>query len=330
VKNQTGRAAEVRPCTGSNQGCLSNLTNNFHCVVNPSAGRELSVPEAIEPAKHRRRVLVAGGGPAGLEAARAAALRGHEVTVMEMKRFLGGQVVIAAKAPYRSDYQAITQWLADELKRMKVKVRLYTPVDPDVVGELAPDVLIVATGSGPRHDLRQVFRPVGPIPGATLPHVYNSWDLFGVGGRAEVGSRAVVYDDVGSYEPLSVADALLAQGVHVTYVTRFPQVAANLPVQPEVMGSILKRLSAGGIEIITAASIKSITPDEVELEIAGNFVHRAADTVVFVGVNDSNNDLADPELLGDFAGEVHLIGDANGSRTLAAAIHGGGAIGRSL
>ena len=248
-----------------------------------------------------------------------------------MKRFLGGQgSPIAARAPNRADYEAITRYLAEELERLNVDVKLNTAVDPDLIAEIAPDVLIVATGSEPRREFRQVLRPAAPLPGADSRHVYTSWDVLGVGGRATVGARALVYDDTGTYEPLSVAETLMSQGAAVTYVTRFPQLAAKLAPRPEVMGAVLNRLSAGGIDVITNAHLTEITLEDVELDVAGVRLRRPADTVALVGLNDSNNYLADPEFLGDFAGTVHVIGDASGERTLTSAIHGGAAVGRSI
>ena len=138
------------------------------------------------PAERHKRVLVAGGGPAGLEAARTAALRGHEVHLYEATRRLGGQVSIASSAPHRADIGAITSWLAGEVERLGVTIRLNTMVDPDVVAELAPDEVIVATGGSPRRDGFQLSTPVTPVAGHDLPHVFSSWDVFGFGGRAHV------------------------------------------------------------------------------------------------------------------------------------------------
>ena len=92
-------------------------------------------------------VVVVGGGPAGLEAARTAALRGHRVDLYEMTGHLGGQVRMAASAPHRADLEAITRWLASELERLDVHVHLRTPVDPDLIADAAPDEVIIATGS---------------------------------------------------------------------------------------------------------------------------------------------------------------------------------------
>ena len=186
VKARTGREAEIRPCIGTSMGCVANLmtTGKLQCVVNVAAGNETTVPfETPAPAPSTKKVLVIGGGPAGLEAARTAALRGHDVELYEMAGFLGGQVRSRRAAPHRSDLEAITRFLADEVTRLGVKVHLRTPVDPDLVIDARPDEVILATGSTPRRDGFQLSSPSRPVPGATLPHVHTVWEVLGFGGR---------------------------------------------------------------------------------------------------------------------------------------------------
>ena len=189
-KSREDRTAEIRPCIGTNLCVGSTVTGTFACTVNPSAGHEAKHPplEGVPPVAVPRKVLIAGGGPAGMECARSAALRGHDVTLYELRRELGGQVNMAAMAPSRADMAAITNWQADELARIGVKVVLRTAVDPDVVMKLSADVLVLATGSSPRTDGFQLARPASPLPGIDLPHVYSSWDLFGSGRLARAAS----------------------------------------------------------------------------------------------------------------------------------------------
>jgi NADPH-dependent 2,4-dienoyl-CoA reductase/sulfur reductase-like enzyme len=299
--------------------------------VNPSAGHELERPPLDAPGMRvavPRRVLVAGGGPAGMECARSAALRGHEVTLFELRKSLGGQVNIAARAPLRSDFAAITSWQADELARLGVKVALNSPVDPDVVMSLDPDVLVLATGSEPGRDGIQLARPATPLPGMGLPHVYSSWDLFGFGRAPALGSRALVYDDTGEYEPLAVADELVARGVAVTYLTGFDSFGERIADKLHTLAPVLRRLVEGGVELVTRSVLLEIGPGEVRARVGDAERAFGADSVFFVGINTPNRELAD--YLAGFRGEVRTAGDAAGFHTLVRAIHDGDAVGRAI
>ena len=299
VKARTGREHEIRPCIGSSMGCVAQLmtTGRLQCVVNVAAGRETTVPfETPAPADALKKVLVVGGGPAGLEAARTAALRGHDVHLYELTNQLGGQVRIAASAPHRSDLEAITRWLADEVERLGVHVHLRTPVDPDVVREAEPDEVIVATGSTPRRDGFQLSTPVDPrARSRSCRTCSRSWDVLGFGGRATVGSTAVVYDDTGTFEAISVADALVAAGAAVTVISRMEQVGANVPYPPATVEASRERLFAARVRFVPAMALREITPTEVVVRGIGNDVVDTypADTVVIVSYHEPNRELAD-------------------------------------
>ncbi|HET6875363.1 MAG TPA: FAD-dependent oxidoreductase [Acidimicrobiales bacterium] len=333
AKARQGREAEIRPCIGTSMGCVAQLmtTGRIQCVVNIAAGAERHVPfEPGVPAPVKKKVLVAGGGPAGLEAARTAALRGHDVHLYEMTSELGGQVRMAASAPHRSDLQAITRWLSDEVVRLGVKVHLRTPVDPDVVADLSPDEVIVATGSVPRRDGFQLSSPSRPVPGGTLPHVYTSWDVLGFGGRASVGRCAVVYDDTGTFEAVSAADKLLAAGASVTIVSRLEQLGANIPYPPATVEASRERLYDAGVEWVPAMALRSIGEAEVVAHGLGDGRERRfpADTVVIVTYHRPNSDLAD--YLEERGVPVHRAGNVNGTDSIQAAIREAAVIARTI
>jgi 2,4-dienoyl-CoA reductase-like NADH-dependent reductase (Old Yellow Enzyme family)/thioredoxin reductase len=333
AKSERGEAHLVRPCIGSNIGCVGQLmsTGVLSCVVNVAAAQEVTV--SFDPpgrAGVRKRVLVVGGGPAGLEAARTAAWRGHEVHLFEATRRLGGQVTIAASAPHRSDIGAITEWLASEVERLGVTIRLNTMVDPDLVAELAPDEVVIATGTSPRRDGFQLSTPVTPVPGHDLSHVYTSWDVFGFGGRAEVVGPALVYDDTGTFEAISVADALLEAGAAVTMVGRLDAIGATLPYPPATVAAAKERLYGGAFDFVGGHHLREIRPGEVSIGVPFTDRERVvpASTVVIVSYGHPNRELAELLVGGPWA--VHRIGDVTGTNGLLPAIHQAAAAARSI
>lgn len=335
-KARRGEEHLIRPCIGSNIGCVGQLmtTGTLSCVVNVAAAQETSVPhEPPGPAPERKRVLVVGAGPAGLEAARTAALRGHDVHLHEATRRLGGQVAIAATAPHRSDIGAITEWLTGEIERLGVNIRVNSMVDPDVVAEIAPDELIIATGGSPRRDGFQLATPVTPVRGFDLRHVYTSWDVFGFGGRAVLQDPAVVFDDTGTFEAVSVADALLAAGLRVTMVGRNQAIGERLPYPPATVEAARERLLSGDFDFIGGHYLQGITENEVIVGVLFTERVRAvpARTVVVVTYNQPNRELAEYLAADDDARwNTHLIGDVTGTNGILPAIHQAAAVARAI
>lgn len=327
AKALAGDADRVRPCIGSNFGCVGQLmsTGRMGCVVNTSAGLEAAQAAADltpppGPEHGRGRVLVIGGGPAGLEAARVQSLDGHEVTLVEATRSLGGQVAIASSAPHREDLGVITRWLEGELDRLGVTIRRGVFADPDLVAGFGADLVVVATGAVPRTDGFSVATPRDPLPGHDLPHVFSSWQVLGFGGRADVGRRAVVLDDTGTFEAISVAEQLLAQGCAVTLVTRFDRMGANVPYPPATVLATQERLMSGDFDLVVSSIPLRITADEVEIGSphADRSRRLPADTVVHVTVPEPQRELADA--LTDMGITVHVIGDAAGGHGIQKAI----------
>ncbi len=337
AKARDGRESEIRPCIGTSMGCVAQLmtTGRIQCVVNVAAGAERSVPfETPGPAEVRKHVMIVGGGPAGLEAARTAALRGHRVDLYEMTGQLGGQVRMAASVPPRTDLEAITRWLADEIERLGVTVHLRTPVDPDLIVEIGADEVILATGSTPKPSGFQLASPSIPIPGAHLPHVATSWEVLGFGGRAKVGANAVVYDDTATFEAIAVADKLLAQGVAVTIVSRHEQLGARIPHPPSTVEASRERLFAAGVTFVPSMALRAITDTHVTAYGLGLGQERSftADTVCIVTYHDLNDELATHlrEEHADAMFTVHVIGNANGTDSIKGAIHSAAAATRAM
>jgi NADPH-dependent 2,4-dienoyl-CoA reductase/sulfur reductase-like enzyme len=317
-KSARGEESRVRPCIGCNQGCVGRYGGHLGCTVNALVGREAKAP--IRPATERRRVVIVGGGPAGMESARVAAQRGHEVTLFEASAALGGQLRLARLSPLRGEMGEIADWLASELAQLGVDIHLGVAADATDVLNSEPDAVIVATGSRPRRDGYQIATPLSPIPGAGLPHVKTSWDVFVDG--AGTARSAVVFDDVGHYEAIAVAEQLLNAGLHVTFVTRLPRIAPLLePARME--GTVKRRLMPRDFDFVVDAGLLAIEPDKVVVGslYGGRPRSVPADLVVMVGANLPARELADQ--LGGRVPQVELVGDALGPRFLQLAMADG-------
>ncbi len=328
--NQEGR---IRPCIATNMGCVGQLMSRgvMSCSVNHTASKESRM--SIEPEDRTeapKKILVAGGGPAGLEFARNAALRGHQVRLFEATKHLGGQVALAARAPHRADVGTIIPWLEGELEQLQVSVQLNVPVDEDVIREESPDLVVVATGTTPRADGFQLSTPGKAVPGYDLPHVHNSWELFGVGPALDLKGRAVVYDDTGSFEAISVCDVLLEAGVPTTLVSRFDSVGGGLPYPAVTAGAARERLFSQDFDFVGSHYVRGITSDSVEIGVLYTDRSRSldADIVVLVGYNEPNRQL--PEALAGMDIPHHVIGDVLGRNSIMNAMHAGAELGRRI
>ncbi len=219
-KLREGRVDEIRQCVGANYCIDRNYRGvDVLCVQNAATGREQSIPQIVPRATRVRRVVVVGGGPAGMEAARVCAQRGHAVTVLEKAGALGGQIALAARAPARDQIAGITRWLSMELQRLKVDVRLGCAADVQSIRALAPEMVVVATGGAP--DLGEV-----PLWRAAEGLVAGSHDVLA--GTVTVGGNVLVYDRHGSYAGVTCADFLAQRDCLVEIVTPDLMVAEDL------------------------------------------------------------------------------------------------------
>jgi 2,4-dienoyl-CoA reductase-like NADH-dependent reductase (Old Yellow Enzyme family)/thioredoxin reductase len=328
-KTLDGHPERVRPCIACNQGCVGQLLAppfRMGCAVNPSTGFERSFGDhTLTRTQTPGRVLVVGAGPAGLEAARVAAERGHRVVLAEAQADLGGAIRLAMRAPTRANLGDITFWLEQEVYRLGVEVRRSTFLEADDILAEGFDQVILATGSTPRMDGVQLSNPGEPIEGVDRPHVLSSQDLFASPGR-DFGQDAVVIDDAGHYEAVAAAEQLVVRGAAVTYVSRLPAFAPG--VESALMTEpALERLSRGRFTHL--ARHRAIAIEEKEVVIGPTYLPKGsnqtlkvkADTVVFVSVNRPNRELFAP--LKAAGVSVRLVGDANAPRYLTAAMREG-------
>jgi 2,4-dienoyl-CoA reductase-like NADH-dependent reductase (Old Yellow Enzyme family) len=204
----SGREDEIRPCVGATY-CLDRIyeAGEALCIHNAATSREATMPHLIARADRPRRVVVIGAGPGGLEAARVAGERGHDVTVLEVMPRAGGQIRLAVRNPRRIDLIGIVDWRVGELARLGVEVRYDTYADDDLVLSLRPDVVIVATGGLPQL----------PDLEAGVEHVATSWDVLG--GDVTPTGRVLFYDDNGTHSALSAAEMIARSGADLEIVT---------------------------------------------------------------------------------------------------------------
>jgi dimethylglycine catabolism A len=209
-KVREGRGDDVRVCVGANEGCIDRIYQGkpVTCIQNPRTGRELEMGEP-ERAAAPKRVLIVGAGVAGLEAARVAAQRGHRVTLLERDAQVGGQILIASRAPERAELAGILRYLARQVEKLMVECRLRVEATADSVLAESPDVVVIATGSHPH---------VPPLPGLDGKHVVTDRDVLL--DRVEVGERVILVDDVHTQQGLSTAEHLLDRGRKVDVLSR--------------------------------------------------------------------------------------------------------------
>jgi dimethylglycine catabolism A len=219
-KLREGRPDEIRQCVGANY-CIDRNYKGAAvlCVQNAATGREQTIPQIIPRGARPRRVVVVGGGPAGMEAARVCAQRGHDVTLFEKAPVLGGQITLAARLAARDQMAGITRWLSMELARMKVDVRLGSAADAQAVRALAPELVVIATGGQP--DLHEL-----PLWRASEGLVSGSHDVLA--GTVQVDGNVLMYDRYGGYAGVTCADFLAQRGCLVEVVTPDLMVAEDL------------------------------------------------------------------------------------------------------
>jgi 2,4-dienoyl-CoA reductase-like NADH-dependent reductase (Old Yellow Enzyme family) len=230
AKARADRADEVRPCISCNQLCWGRRSRDYwiSCLVNPSAGREfLWGGDRFEPAAARRSVLVAGGGPAGLEASRVAAERGHKVTLLERGPQLGGQFRLAGQQPSRGQILDLLAWYERRLEALGVDVRRDTEATAVEVATAGADAVILATGARPPGTGFQRALPmVDRLPGAERDDAVSIHDVLA--GTARVKGRVVLSDDLNDWRGLGTALHLAEAGHAVTIVTSAPTVGSGL------------------------------------------------------------------------------------------------------
>ena len=246
-KLQRGEETRIRACVGLGY-CVDRVNQGKPsvCGQNAATGREAQFPHRVLPAERRCKVLVVGGGPGGLEAARVCALRGHEVVLCEATHQLGGQLRLACKGPTRRQIWGVADWLIAEIEHLDVTVRFDCVVDVSVIDAERPDAVIVATGGWPA--------PID-IPGGD--YVVSSWDVLS--GEARVQGEVLLCDEVGDQAGAVTADAMAHAGCQVAMAT--PDRTLLHDLGPTTSSVALKRLVAGGVTFMPLHELVSVAPE---------------------------------------------------------------------
>src|SRR3989454_773570 len=270
-KAREGRLDDIRTCVGANEGCIDRIYQGkaVTCVQNPATGREGELGQ-VGKASVAKKVVVVGGGVAGLEVARVAALRGHRIVLLEKDAQLGGQVLLAARAPARADYAGIVRFLVVQVKKLGVDVRLGVEATAALVLGERPDAVVVATGSHPY---------IPPVPGSDGKHVVTDRDVLG--GEATVGSNVVVIDDVHTEQALSTAELLLDQGKRVEVISPLFYVGQDIGVTS--IAPLYTRLYTKGAVLTPCSELRAVEGSTVVVRNVFSGAERrieSVDTVV--------------------------------------------------
>jgi len=341
-KAREGRFEDIRPCIRCVQGCYDRvfLEEEVTCFMNPAMGREKEFE--IRPAERKKKVMVIGGGPGGMEAALIAAQRGHQVSLYEKSDRLGGQLNICSVPPSKEDFADAVRYFSTQLAKQGVDIKLNTEVTPELVEKERPDAVVVATGA----------RPIIPdIPGVDRENVYTAFDVLE--GRADVGRRVVVIGGGGigcetalylaklgamdpetavflmSWKALDPETALrlTMRGREVTVLEMLPAIARDIGMARR--GFLRRVLGMYGVNIITEARVTAITDEGVRfVDKEGKTQTVPADTVVLAVGTQPVNEIY--QRLQGRVPELHLIGDAKQPRKAMDAVHEAAALAKEI
>ncbi|MBI4013256.1 MAG: FAD-dependent oxidoreductase [Candidatus Rokubacteria bacterium] len=321
LANKAARGAleEIRYCVGANEGCLGRLFRGLpiSCIHNPTSGREAELGPP-RPASRPRRVVVVGGGAAGLEAARVAAERGHRVVLLERKAVLGGQVQLARRAPGRGEFGAVADQLIAAVGRAGVEVRLGCEATVEGVLALEPEAVVVATGSDARVPV--LADGEGRLVSARAA-------LEG----ALVGNPVVVYDTRGDMVGLTTADWLADRGYAVTVVT--PHLYVGPLIEIMTWRILYQRLLDKKVQVVAQSEVVGLSEHGVVVRQVFSGAESTlvdAATVVAACGGEATDGLYRQLKQAARGLELHLVGDAAAPRQVEQAVYEGHLAGRAV
>jgi 2,4-dienoyl-CoA reductase-like NADH-dependent reductase (Old Yellow Enzyme family) len=318
VKASSGRADEIRACIACNQACIGHYHMGYaiSCIQNPVSGRELTLGRPAP--RSSKRVLVAGGGPAGMKAAVAAAERGCHVVLCEAGSRLGGQALLAQMLPDRAEFGGLITNLEGELRRAGVEIRCNVRVDPQHIREIAPDAVIVATGARP-------FRP--ELEASDDAHIVDAWAVLT--GGTNPGGRVLIADWRCDWVGMGLAEKLAREGRHVRLAVNGTHAGQNL--QMYLRDHWAAKLHRLGVEVIPYARLYGADRDTAWLMhiVSGDAIEvNDVDTIVLATGHQSATELEHD--IANLGIPMHLAGDCLSPRSAEEAVYEGMLAGRSV
>jgi hypothetical protein len=326
-KAREGRLADIRYCVKDNKGCIGRINQSkaLGCIQNPRVGLEpINGDASWPPIRQKKKVIVVGAGPSGMEAARVAHERGHDVTIYEKDERVGGQVKLIGKRPGRSAMGGVIRYLRHKIIDQGITIRRGVTATPALILEQAPDAVVVATGSVPISK---------PYPGDYgPPAVLTGWDV--IQGTHEVGEKVLFIDEDGGHHAMATAELLAEQGKKVDMVTADLFIGIELAPRGELyLGR--QRLLQKGATFRTDLDILEIDSSDGGLRVKARDIYTNKsillddyDTVVLDVGNSVDDDLYH-QLKGEVE-EVYRSGDCVAPRGIDMAIIEGRQVGELL
>ena len=328
-KTTEGRADDIRGCISCNQMCWGRRSRDYwiSCLINPSVGREWEWGgDRFTPSATVKTVLVVGAGPAGLEAARAAAERGHAIEIVEALPVIGGQFRLAGMQPRRAQILDLMDWYESQFVKLNVKLRLNTYLDEADIASHPADTVILATGSLPDETGFQRWQPhLDTLPGIALGQVWSPEQVLRR--EARMGDSVVLYDEGSNWRGVGTAWALAEQGKQVTLVT--PEAFVGKEIARTAADTAARRRMAKlGVKFLTEHCLTAWHGNGVTVL---NLLTGHEETLATSALVMSTTNRAFDPFPESFAGKItHRIGDCTAPRLAAYAFHEGRKLALSL